>query len=66
MKKAVRITAWILALLLLIQIGAVVVLQSPAVQTWLGKKAIGMLEEKVNAQISFSSASIRFSASSIY
>ncbi len=59
MKKAVRITAWILALLLLIQIGAVVVLQSPAVQTWLGKKAIGMLEEKVNAHISFSSASIR-------
>ena len=59
MKKAVRITAWILGLLLLLQIGSMVVLQSPAVQTWLGKKAIGLLEEKVNADISFGEASVR-------
>ena len=59
MKKAVRITAWILGLLLLLQVGAVVVLQSPAVQTWLGKKVIAKVQEKMDADITFGSASIR-------
>ena len=59
MKKGVRITAWILGLLLLLQVGVVVVLQSPAVQTWLGRKVIGMLQEKMDADITFESASVR-------
>ena len=59
MKKAVRITAWILGLLLLLQVGAMVVLQSPRVQTFLGRKVIEHLQDKMDADISFASASVR-------
>ena len=59
MRKAVRITAWILALLILLQVGSMVVLQSPRVQTFLGKKVIDMLQDSVDADITFASASIR-------
>lgn len=59
MKKAVRIIAWILALLILLQIAGVVVLQSSRVQTFLGRFAIDKLQDKMDADISFRSASIR-------
>ena len=59
MKKAVRITAWILALLILLQIAVMVVLQSPRVQTFLGKYVIGKMQDKMDADISFVSASVR-------
>lgn len=59
MRKAVRITAWILGLLLLLQVGGMVVLQSPRVQTYLGKKVIGMLQSRMDAEITFQSATVR-------
>ena len=59
MKKVVRITAWILGLVLLLQVGVMVVLQSPRVQTFLGKKVIGMLQDRMDAEITFQSASVR-------
>ena len=59
MKKAVRITAWILALLILLQIAVMVVLQSPRVQTFLGQKFIERMQDRMDADISFASASVR-------
>ena len=59
MKKGVRIFAWILALILLLQVAVMVVLQSPTVQTFLGKWAIGKLQDKMDADITFASASVR-------
>ena len=47
MKKALRISAWVLALLLLLLLGAVVAIQSPTVQTALARKVAA----KVNAGI---------------
>jgi len=58
-KKAVRITAWILALILLLQVAVMVLLQSPRIQTYLGRKAIDFLQDKMDADITFGSASIR-------
>ena len=59
MKKAVRITAWILGLLLLLQVGGMVLLQSSRVQTYLGRKVIGMLQDRMDAEITFQSATVR-------
>ena len=59
MKKSVRITAWILGLFILLQVGVMVVLQSPRVQTYLGKKVIEMLRDRIDAEITFQSASVR-------
>lgn len=59
MKKAVRIIAWILALFILLQVAVVVVLQSSRVQTFLGRFAIDKLQDKMDADITFGSASIR-------
>ena len=49
MKKGVRIFAWILALILLLQVAVMVVLQSPTVQTFTGKWVIGKLQDKMDA-----------------
>ena len=59
MKKAVRITAWILGLLFLLQVGGMVVLQSPRVQTYLGRKVIEGMQDRMDADISFQQASVR-------
>ena len=59
MKKGVRITLWILALILLLQVAVMVVLQSPRVQTTLGKYVIGKMQDKMDADITFASASVR-------
>ncbi len=59
MKKSVRITLWVLGLILLLQVGGVVLLQSPRVQTFLGKKVISMLQDRMDADITFQSASVR-------
>ncbi len=59
MKKTVRIVAWILALLILLQVAVVVVLQSSRVQTFLGRFVIEKLQDKMDADITFGSASIR-------
>ena len=59
MKKTVRIVAWILALLILLQVAVVVVLQSSRVQTFLGRYVIEKLQDKMDADITFGSASIR-------
>ena len=59
MKKAVRIFVWVLALLILLQVAVMVLLQSPRVQTSLGKYVIGKMQDRMDADITFKSASIR-------
>ena len=59
MKKTVRIIAWILALIILLQVAVVVVLQSSHVQTFLGRFAVEKLRDRMDADITFGSASIR-------
>ena len=59
MGKGLRITGWILALLVLLFIAGLVALQSPRVQTALGKRIIKQLEDKVDADISFRTTSVQ-------
>lgn len=44
---------------MLLQVAVVVVLQSPRVQTLLGKYVIGLMQDKMDADITFASASVR-------
>ena len=59
MKKALKITAWVLALILLLLAAALVALQSPKVQTALGKRVVQRLEKKLDATIDFKLVSVR-------
>ena len=47
MKKAVKITVWILAAILILLLGLVVAVQSPRVQTALARKAATILADKI-------------------
>ena len=60
MKKGIRITVWILAALLILLLGLAVAVQSPRVQTALARKAVGMLADKLDGDISVGRISIRF------
>ncbi len=59
MKKALKITAWVLALVVLLVVAALVALQLPKVQTALGKRVVRLLEEKTDAGIDFKLVSVR-------
>ena len=59
MKKALRILAWILALLVLLLLAGLVAVQSPRVQTALGNKLIGKVQEKMDADIRFRMLTLR-------
>ena len=59
MKKGLRITAWILAAILILLLALVVAVQSPAVQTALARKAVGLLADKIDGDISVGHISVR-------
>ena len=51
MKKGLRITLWVLAVLLLLLLLGLVAIQSPRVQTALARKAVASLSEKIDGDI---------------
>ena len=59
MKKVLRITGIILTILLLLILGAAVAVQSPRVQTALARKALDMLSDKADADITFGKISVK-------
>ena len=59
MRKGLKITAWIVALLAVLLLAGLVAIQSPAVQTALGKKFLERFQEDTDATIHFESISIR-------
>ena len=59
MKKGLRITVWILAAILILLLALVVAVQSPAVQTALARKAVGILADKIDGDISVGHIAIR-------
>ena len=59
MKKGLRITLRILAAILLLLVLCFVAIQSPRVQTYLARKAIAALADKVDGDISVGGVSIR-------
>ena len=59
MKKGLKITVWILTLLAVLLLAGLVAIQSPAVQTALGKRIIQRFEKGTDATIQFKSISIR-------
>ena len=59
MKKGLRITAWILAALVILLLALVVAVQSPAVQTALARKAVAKLSENIDGDLSIGHISIR-------
>ena len=66
MKKALHIIRWILGLVAVLLLLGLVVIQSPRVQTALGRRVMGRLQEKTDGRISFSQVSVRpFDALSI-
>ena len=59
MKKALRITAWILAALVILLLALVVAVQSPAVQTILARKAVDKLSENIDGDIHIGHIAVR-------
>ena len=59
MKKGLKITVWILTLLAVLLLAGLVAIQSPAIQTALGKRIIGHFEKGTDATIRYKSISIR-------
>ena len=59
MKKGLRITIWILAAILILLLGLLVAVQSPAVQTFLARRAVGILADKIDGDVSVGHVSIR-------
>ncbi len=51
MKKGLKISAYILAVLLLALLGAFIAVQSPAVQTYLAQKAIEKTQDKIDGEL---------------
>lgn len=59
MKRGLKITVWILGLLAVLLLAALVAIQSPAVQTYLGKQIMARLEKSTDATIRFKNISVR-------
>ena len=59
MRRAVKIAVRILALLLVLLLAGLVAIQSPKVQTAIGKKLIASIQEGTDAEISLGNISIR-------
>ena len=59
MKKGLKITVWILTLLAVLLLAGLVAIQSPAVQTALGKRIIERFQKGTDATIQFKDISIR-------
>ena len=59
MKRGFRITLWILAAIVILLLAIVVAVQSPTVQTALARKAITMLSDKIDGDITVGRISVR-------
>ena len=59
MKRGFRITLWILAAIVILLLALVVAVQSPTVQTALARKAITMLSDKIDGDITVGRISVR-------
>ena len=59
MKKGLRITLWVLALLLLLLLVGLVAIQSPRVQTALAKKAVAAYSKKIDGDIYIGSIAVK-------
>ena len=59
MKKALRITLWILVALVILLLALVVAIQSPAVQTALARKAVDRLSENIDGDIHIGHIAVR-------
>lgn len=59
MKRGLKITVWILGLLAILLLAGLVAIQSPAVQTYLGKQVIARLQKNMDATIRFNKISVR-------
>ncbi len=59
MKRGLKITVWILGLLAILLLAGLVAIQSPAVQTYLGKQVIARLQKNMDATIRFNNISVR-------
>ena len=59
MKKALRITALVLGIILVIVLGAVVAVQHPRVQGALAKKAISRFKDKIDGTLEFGELSVK-------
>ena len=58
MKRGFRITLWILAAIVILLLALVVAVQSPTVQTALARKAITMLSDKIDGDITVGRISV--------
>ncbi len=59
MKKGLRITLWILAALLIVLLGFIVAIQSPAVQTNLVRRVVDKVSDNIDGDISIGHISFR-------
>ena len=59
MRKVFRILGTILAVVLILVIGAFVAAQSPAVQTFIGKRAVAMLRGRIDGEITFEKIQVK-------
>ena len=59
MKKALKISAWVIGLILLLLAAALIALQSPKVQTALGRRVVQRLQKDMDATIDFKLVSVR-------
>ena len=59
MKKGLRITLWVLAALLLLLLAGLVAVQSPRVQTYLAKKALSSLSDKIDGDVTVGSIAVK-------
>ena len=59
MKKGLRITLWILAALLIVLLGLIVAIQSPAVQTKLVRRVVDRISDNIDGDISVGHISFR-------
>ena len=59
MKKALKIVGWTLVVLLLLLVAAGVAIQSPTLQTAIGRRIAAALQEKTDAQVQIGMISIR-------
>ncbi|MBR5255839.1 MAG: translocation/assembly module TamB domain-containing protein [Bacteroidales bacterium] len=59
MKRGFRITLWILAAIVILLLALVVAIQSPTVQTALARKAISVLSDKIDGDITVGRISVR-------
>ena len=59
MKKGLRITAWILAAILILLLALLVAIQSPKVQTALARKAVSVLADKIDGDVEVGYISVR-------